>query len=453
MKSVKVFAVVAAAIWPLCVTITHAQTNDRIGAVASQTGASSSSPSASQVAAIYPEVEALYLDLHQHPELSLHEQQTAAKLAERMKALGYEVTTGVGGTGIVAVLRNDEGPTVLLRTDMDALPVQEKTGLPYSSKVISTDDAGLSVPVTHACGHDIHMSSWYGAAKLMAANRQGWHGTLVLIGQPAEEVGKGAAAMLKDGLFTRFPKPSFALAIHDAASLPAGQVGYRPGYALASSDSVDITIFGRGGHAAYPQRTVDPIVIGARTVMALQTIVSRENDPLDPAVITVGTFHGGTKNNIIPDEVKLQLTVRSYKPEVRKRLLAAIERVAKGEALVSGAPREPLVKVEPTASATYNDPDLTARLVPALRKSLGAENVIELPPGMGFEDFSEYSLAGVPSLILWVGAVEPAKFAAAKKSGTVLPGLHSPLWAPDREPTIKTAIAAEVAMLMDVMGK
>jgi len=425
-----------------------------IGAASqNETGASSSSPSANQIAAIYPEVEALYFDLHQHPELSLHEQQTAAKLAERMKALGYEVTTSVGGTGIVAVLRNGEGPTVLLRTDMDALPVQEKTGLPYASKVTTTDDAGLTVPVMHACGHDIHMSSWYGTAKLMAANKQRWHGTLVLIGQPAEEVGKGAAAMLKDGLFTRFPKPSFALAIHDTSILPAGQVGYRSGYALASSDSVDITIFGRGGHAAYPQGTVDPIVIGARTVMALQTIVSREDDPLDPAVITVGTFHGGTKNNIIPDAVKLQLTVRSYKPEVRKHLLAAIDRMVKGEALVGGAPREPLVRIEPAASATYNDPELTSRLAAVIRKTLGAENVVEVPPVMGFEDFSEYSLAGVPSSLLWIGAVEPAKFAAAKQSGSVLPGPHSPLWAPDREPTIKTAIAAETAMLMDLMGK
>ena len=420
---------------------------------AQQTSASSAWPAAKEIAAIYPEVEALYLDLHQHPELSFHEQQTAAKLADQVKALGYEVTTNVGGTGIVAVLRNGEGPTVLLRTDMDALPVQENTDLPYASKVTTNDDAGATVSVMHACGHDIHMASWYGTAKLMATNTQRWHGTLVLVAQPAEELGKGAAAMLKDGLFTRFPKPSFALAIHDSPMVPAGQVGYHPGYALASSDSVDITIFGRGGHAAFPQRTVDPIVIGARTVLALQTIVSREDDPLDPAVITVGTFHGGTKNNIIPDEVKLQLTVRSYKPEVRKRLLAAIERVAKGEAIAGNAPREPLVEVFPTASATYNDPDLTTRLVMSVRKALGAENVVEVPPVMGFEDFSEFTVAGVPSLLLWVGAVEPAKFATAKQSGAVLPGLHSALWAPDRQPTIKTGIAAEIAMLMDLMGK
>jgi amidohydrolase len=277
-------------------------------------------PSAEQVNAVYPEIESLYFDLHRNPELAMHEQQTAAKLAERVKALGYEVTTGVGGTGVVAVLRNGAGPTGLLRTDMDALPIEEKTGLPYVSKVVVNSDSGVSTPVMHACGHDIHMSSWVGTAKLMATNRDRWHGTLVLIGQPAEETGEGAVAMIKDGLLTRFPKLDFALAIHDSAILPIGQVGYTPGYALAAADSVDITIFGRGGHGGQPQDTVDPVVIVSRTVLALQSIVSRENNPLDPVVITVGSIHGGTKNSIIPDEVKLQLTVRSYKPEVRKRL-------------------------------------------------------------------------------------------------------------------------------------
>src|SRR5437870_2436379 len=423
------------------------------GAAAQTKPTAWTAPSGEQVNAIYPDVETLYLDLHRNPELSLHEQQTAAKLAERMKALGYEVTTGVGGVGVVAVLRNGQGPTVLLHTDMDALPVEEKTGLPYASQIRVKSDSGTTVPVMHACGHDVHMSSWFGTAKLMATNRQRWHGTLILIGQPAEEIGAGAAAMLKDGLFTRFPKPDFALAIHDDASLPAGQVGYTPGYTMASSDSVDITIFGRGGHGAQPQNTVDPIVIAARTVLALQTIVSRENNPLDPAVITVGTIHGGTKNNIIPDEVKLQLTVRSYKPEVRKHLLASIERIVKGEAMAGGSPKEPLIKVTPAANATYNDPELTKREVGVLKKILGDSNVVELPLKMVFEDFSEYSLAGVTATMLYVGGVEPAKFAAAKQSGTVLPGLHSPFWAPDREPTLKTAVTAETAMLMDLMAK
>ncbi|HSA92059.1 MAG TPA: amidohydrolase [Terriglobales bacterium] len=341
----------------------------------------------------------------------------------------------------------------MLRTDMDALPVEEKTGLPYASKVTTRDDAGATVPVMHACGHDIHMSSWYGTARLMAANRQRWRGTLVLIAQPAEETGEGAAAMLQDGLYTRFPKPDFALAIHDDPTIPAGQVGFTPGYTMASSDSVDVTIYGRGGHGAQPQDTVDPIVIGARTVMALQTIVAREINPRDPAVVTVGVFHGGTKNNIIPDEVKLALTVRSYKPEVRQHLLASIERIVKGEALAGGSPKEPLIKVTPAANATYNDPELTRRAAGALKKALGDANVVEIPPKMVFEDFSEYSLAGVPAAMFWVGAVEPAKFAAARQSGAKLPGLHSPLWAPDHEPTIKTAITAETTMLIDLMGK
>ena len=326
-----------------------------------------STPSVEEIKAIYPEVESLYFDLHKNPELAMHEQQTAAKLADRVKAMGYEVTTGVGGTGIVALLRNGRGPTVLLRTDMDALPIAEETGVPYASHVVVKSDSGTSIPVMHACGHDIHMSSWIGTAKLMATNRDRWQGTLILIGQPAEETGEGAPAMIKDGLFTRFPKPDFALAIHDSANQPVGQVGFTPGFALAAADSVDITIFGKGGHGGRPQNTIDPVVIAARTVLAFQTIVSRENNPFDPVVITVGTIHGGTKNSIIPGEVKLQLTVRTYKPEVRKRVLASIERVAKGEAMAGGAPKEPLVKVTPAANATYNDPELTKRLVATLR--------------------------------------------------------------------------------------
>jgi hippurate hydrolase len=407
-------------------------------------------PSADQVNAILPAVETLYLDLHRNPELSLHEVQTATKLAERAKALGYEVTTGVGGTGIVAVLRNGAGPTVLYRTDMDALPVEEKTGLPYASHVTTKNDAGLSVPVMHACGHDIHMSSWFGTAKLMAANKDRWKGTLILIGQPAEEMVMGASAMLKDGLFTRFPKPDYALAVHDAP-LPAGEVGFTSGYAMASSDSVEITIFGRGGHGAQPQNAIDPIVIGARTVLSLQTIVSREINPLDPAVITVGTFQAGTKNNIIPDEARLAITVRAYKPEVRKHLLAAIERIAKAEAAAGGATREPTIKITLGTNATYNNPELTARVVGVLRSTLGASNVVETPATMVSEDFSEFGLAGVPATMFYVGAIDPATYEAAQKSGTVLPGLHSSQWAPDYEPTLKTAIRAETAALVSLL--
>ncbi len=407
-------------------------------------------PSAAQIDAVYPEVETLYLDLHRNPELSLHEVQTSAKLAQRAKALGYEVTTGVGGTGIVAVLRNGAGPTVLFRTDMDALPVEEKTGLPYASHATTKNDAGVAVPVMQACGHDIHMSSWFGTAKLMAANKDRWKGTLIMIGQPAEELVVGAAAMLKDGLFTRFPKPDFAVAVHDDP-LPAGQVGFTSGFTMASSDTVEITIFGRGGHGAQPQYAIDPIVIASRTVVALQTIVAREVNPLDPAVITVGTFHAGTKSNIIPDDAKLQITVRAYKPEVRQHLLAAIERIAKGEAAAAAATREPEVKVTLGTNATYNNPELTAKVVAVLRGALGPSNIVEIPPKMVSEDFSEYGLAGVPAVLFYVGAVDPAKFAAAQKSGAILPGLHSSLWAPDYPPTLKTALKAETAALVNLL--
>jgi len=409
-------------------------------------------PSPEQVNAVYPDVESLYFDLHRNPELALQEQQTSAKLADRAKALGYDVTTGVGGTGVVAILRNGPGPTVLLRTDMDGLPIEEKTGLPFASQVVTKSISGTTTSVMHACGHDIHMSSWFGTAKLMAANKNRWHGTLILVGQPAEETGQGAPAMIKDGLFTRFPKPDYALAIHDSAMQPVGQVGYTPGFALAAADSVEITIFGIGGHGGRPQNTIDPVVIAARTVLGLQTIVSRENNPLDPVVITVGTIHGGVKNSIIPEEVKLQLTVRTYKPEVRRRVLAAIERETKGEAMAAGAPKEPLITIAPAANATYNDPALTNRLVTELRGVLGQKNVVEVEPTMVFEDFAEFNLAGIPSVDLWIGAVNPEKFAAAQQSGSPLPQLHSATWAPDYAPTLKMAITVETAELLELLG-
>jgi len=277
--------------------------------------------------ALYPQLDALYLDLHKNPELSGKETKTAAKLAERLRSLGYQVTTGVGGTGVVGVLKNGTGPTVLVRTELDALPVEEKTGLPYASKATATDPSGKTVPVMHACGHDVHMTSWTGAATLLARTKDRWRGTVVMIAQPAEETVKGAKAMLADGLFSRFPKPDFAIAIHDKADLPAGKVTFVPGYMFANVDSVDVTLFGRGGHGGKPETTVDPIVMAARTVLALQQLVSREKDPLEPAVVTVGSIHGGFKHNIIPDQVHLQLTVRSYSPEVRKQLLDGVVRL------------------------------------------------------------------------------------------------------------------------------
>src|SRR5258708_31911694 len=296
---------------------------------------------AAQVDAIYPDIEKLYIDLHQNPEVAVHEQRTGATLAAGVKALGYEVTTGVGGTGVVAILRNGPGPVVMLRTELDALPIEEKTGLPFSSTVKTKNDAGDIVPVSHMCGHDVHMSAWAGTAELMAKNRAHWHGTLMLVGQPAEEIVAGATAMMRDGLFTRFPKPDYALGIHDEHSLPAGVIGFHPGYFRANSTGLDMTVYVTGGHGAFPQSAIDPVVIAARIILSLQTIVSRENDPLDPAVVTVGSIHGGSASNIIPDQVKLQITVRSLDPAVHKRLLATIERQSKGAALAANRPKEP----------------------------------------------------------------------------------------------------------------
>lgn len=403
--------------------------------------------------ALYPELDALYLNLHQSPELSTQEEKTAAKMAERLRALGFEVTQKVGGHGVVGILRNGKGPTVMLRTDLDALPVEEKTGLPYASKVKAKDPSGQSVPVMHACGHDVHMTAWVGAATLLARSKDRWRGTVMMVGQPAEEAGAGARAMLADGLFQRFPKPDFALAVHNSASAAAGTVEYVPGYALASVDSVDVTLYGKGGHGAYPHTTVDPVLLAARTVLALQTIVSREKSPLEPAVVTVGSIHGGTKHNIIPDEVKLQLTVRTYKPEVRKQILEAIERIAKGESMAAGSPRPPSIAITEGTPATYNDPELMKRLVPVVGRALGAQNVREGTPTMGGEDFAEYGRAGVPAVMLWIGTVEPSKHQAAQKAGETLPSLHSGLFAPDRERTLRTGVTTLVTGAMELLGK
>jgi amidohydrolase len=406
---------------------------------------------AAEVDAVYPQAEALYLDLHRNPELSSREEKTATKLASGLRALGYEVTTGVGRTGVVGVLKNGNGPVVLLRTELDALPVEEKTGLPYASKVRTKDDSGAEVGVMHACGHDIHMAAWMATARIMASTRDRWRGTLVLIGQPAEEILRGASAMIKDGLLTRFPRPDYALAVHDDARSPAGVIGYHAGPVLSNSDAVRITIFGAGGHGARPESTIDPIVIAARTVLALQTIVSREISPFDAAVITVGSMHGGTKANIIPDEARLDLSVRSLNDSVRTHLLSAIERVAKAEAAAAGAPKEPLIERLESAHALVNDPALTRRVADALLRELGPDRVQDTPPEMASEDFSEFHRAGVPTLALRVGAVEPSKFEAAMKSGATLPSLHSPLFAPDRERTLKTAVTAEVISLRELM--
>ncbi|MEO6528950.1 MAG: amidohydrolase [Gemmatimonadaceae bacterium] len=418
---------------------------------AARLSAQGSAATAAEVLAAYPRAEALYVDLHQHPELSFRETATAAKLATELRALGFDVTTGVGRTGVVAVLKNGAGPTVMLRTELDALPVTENTGLAFASKVRTKDDAGADVGVMHACGHDIHMAALAGTARIMAGSRTSWRGTLVLIGQPAEETISGAKAMIADGLLTRFPRPDFVLAVHDDAGLPAGIVGSHPGPILANSDALDVRIFGRGGHGARPETTVDPIVIAARTVVALQTIVSREVSPFDAAVITVGSIHGGAKNNIIPDEVLLQLTVRSFTEPVRRHLLSAIERVVKAEAAAAGAPRAPTIESPQSTRALVNDSALTRRISAVLLREMGPARVRDVPPEMGSEDLSEFSKVGVPTLMLRIGAVARAPYDAAMKSGATLPSLHSSLFAPDREPTIKTAILAEVLTLRELM--
>jgi len=406
---------------------------------------------AAEVDAVYAQADALYRDLHRQPELSGHEEKTAATLAAGLRALGYEVTTGVGRTGVVGVLKNGAGPIVLLRTELDGLPVEEKTGLDYASTARTKDDNGVDVGLMHACGHDIHMAAWMTTARIMAGARDRWAGTLVLIGQPAEEMVRGAQWMIEDGLLTRFPRPDFALAIHDDARYPAGVIGYRAGPVLSNSDNIRVTIYGAGGHGARPETTIDPVVIAARTVLALQTIVSREVSPFDAAVITVGTIHAGTKANIIPAEAQIELSVRSLTDKVRAHLLSAIDRIVKAEAVAGRSPKEPVIERFGGTDALVNDPALTQRVSGALVRVLGSERVKEVAPEMASEDFSRFHKAGIPTLMLRIGAVEPTAFEAAEKAGITAPSLHSPLFAPDRERTLKAAVTAEVLSLRELM--
>ncbi|MCM3418192.1 amidohydrolase [Sphingopyxis alaskensis] len=412
-----------------------------------------------EVQAQMPSLMAIYDDLHANPELSFMEVRSAGILAAEARKLGFEVTEKVGGTGVVAVMKNGPGPIVMVRADMDALPVTEQTGLPGASKVRVTTAEGVETGVMHACGHDTHMAAWVGVARLMAANKDKWSGTLVMIGQPAEERGAGARMMLEDGLYTRFPKPEYVLAFHDAAQFPAGMIGYAPGYALANVDSVDILVKGVGGHGAYPQTTKDPIVLASRIVGALQTLVSREISPLDSAVVTVGSFHAGAKHNIISDEARLQLTVRSYTDAVRDHLLDGIARIAKGEAIAAGMPedRMPVVTVQKDeyTPATFNTPEFTEDMATFLKTSFGETRVVKVPPVMGGEDFGRFARADkdIKSLIIWVGGVPQAEFDAAKKEGRTLPSLHSPFWAPDAPAVISTATEALTAMAMKLMGQ
>jgi hippurate hydrolase len=394
-----------------------------------------------------------YKSLHAMPELSTQEVKTSAYVAKRLRELGYEVAEKVGrykeeGStcyGVVAILRNGNGPVVLVRTDMDALPVAEQTGLPYAS---------ATAGVMHACGHDVHMTTLLGTAKLLADLKAQWRGTVMLIGQPAEEIVRGAEGMLAGGLYERFPRPDFAVALHDWATLEAGKIGYRPGQFMAATDSLNLTIRGVGGHGAAPHATKDPVVMAAETILALQTISSRERSPLDPVVVTVGKIEGGTKRNIIPDEVRLFLTVRTFSPEVRKRVLESIERIPKGIALVAGVPedRAPLFEPLPGESvgSTFNDPALTERVANAIGRELGAENVVHIDPAMVSEDFGRFSDGGkIPTALLALGAADPAKLAAGTQ-----PGLHSSRFAPaDPSLVLRTGVRGAVSMVLELLAK
>jgi amidohydrolase len=411
------------------------------------------------IAADMPGLMAIYRDLHQHPELSFQEVRTAKVLADAAREAGFTVTQGVGRTGIVAVLENGPGPTVLIRTDMDALPVVEQTGLPFASTARGVPPTGGETGIMHACGHDTHMTSWIETARLMAAHRADWSGTLVMIGQPAEETGEGAEAMLKDGLYTRFPEPDYALAFHDMAGVPAGTITYASGPAMANVDSVDIFVKGVGGHGAAPQTTKDPIVLASAIVMRLQTLVSRENNPIEPAVVTVGSFHAGSRYNIISDAAHLQLTVRSFTDEQRARLIDGIKRIVAGEAMASGIPAELMPEVkfgEGFTPSLINEPGFTAEVMGPLTERFGADRVKSAPPIMPGEDFSRYRRADpahVQSVMFWVGGERPEVIAGAEKTGKTLPSLHSPFWAPDAEKVVGTAAEALTSAAMRLMAK
>ncbi|PYL72617.1 MAG: amidohydrolase [Verrucomicrobia bacterium] len=414
-----------------------------------------------------PSLLTIYKDIHSHPELSTKEQRSSAIVAKELRAAGCEVTENFGHYdnpdwkcyGVVGVMKNGDGPTVLVRTDMDALPVQEQTGASYASKVTMTNVEGKEMPVMHACGHDIHMSALIGTARALGKLKDKWHGTIVFIGQPAEEMVGGARAMLHAGLYDRFGKPAYAVALHDNAEIEAGKIGITAGYYNATVDSVDVTVKGMGGHGAYPHKTKDPITLSAEIINAWQTIASRENNPLDPIVVTVGSIHGGTKHNIIPDEVKMQLTVRTYKPEVRQRVLSAIEQIAKGCATAAGLPPDKMPEVNVLhaehVNAVYNNPELTKRVKATLKSAIGDENVVDKDPTMAGDDFSEFSLPdhSIPACMFNVGAVDPAKAAEAKKTGASLPSLHSSKFLPLPEPTIRVGIIGMTSAVLDLMKK
>jgi amidohydrolase len=413
---------------------------------------------AARIEAEYPSLEAIYKNLHANPELSFMEVKTAALVAREWRALGFEVTEKVGNTGVVGVFKNGAGPTVLVRGDMDGLPVKEATGVPHASTAIVKDMAGRDQPAMHACGHDLHVTNLIGSARTLVALKQHWAGTLVFVAQPAEEIVAGARAMLTDGLYTRFPKPDYALALHVSAVRPAGAIGHTEGPVYASVNSVDILVRGVGGHGSQPHTTKDPVVLASQIVVALQTIVSREVKPGTPAVVTVGTFHGGTKRNIISEEVKLELTLRSFDDKVAEQLVEAIRRISAGMARSAGIPEDrlPIVTVTPeSAPVTVNHAALTRRLVGTFHAWFGAEKVEPRPPTTGAEDFSEFgrTVQRVPIFIWGVGAADPAKFAAAEAAGVSLPSNHSPTATFIPDPTLKTCVTSMSAAVLELLGK
>ena len=397
----------------------------------------------------YGHLDALYKDIHQHPELGFQEMATAAKLAKEMRALGFEVTEHVGKTGIVAILRNGAGPTVMVRTELDALPMEEKTGLPYASHVVTTWN-GKPTPVAHSCGHDIHMAAWVGTAQALAAMRGQWHGTLMFIGQPSEETVGGARAMIADGLFSRFPKPDLGFAQH-VSNLAAGSVAYMPGPESSNSNELNITFHGRGSHGSRPQESIDPVLEAARFVVDVQSVISREKDPAAFGVITVGAIQTGSAGNIIPDTAVLHGTIRTYDNGVRDKMLAGIRRTAKAVADMAGAPA-PDVDLAEGAKAVVNDAAITARTAPVFKAAFGARAIAQTAPNSASEDYSEYIVAGVPSLFFSLGGYDPKTIAEASAKGEPLPTNHSPYFAPTPEPAIRTGVEAMTLAVLNVLG-
>lgn len=453
------FLMAFAAMLGLAVTLTAQPAPGTSAGTSSGTAADSSEAVRSLVERMHPRLMETYVDLHRHPELSFQETTTSAKMAAALEAHGFEVTRGVGGHGVVGLLRNGEGPTLMIRADMDALPVVEETGLEHASRVRARNDQGQDVGVMHACGHDIHMSVWTGVAEVLASMRDRWSGTLVMIAQPAEERGAGAKAMLADGLFTRFPRPDFALALHVDAGLESGKVGFIPEFAYANVDSVDILVRGRGGHGAYPHQTIDPVVLASQIVLALQTIVSREIPASEPAVVTVGSIHGGAQHNVIPDEVRLQLTVRTYADPTREAVLESIRRIARETARAARVPDEllPIVTIKDEYTpALYNDPALVQRVTEAFRAALGPANVVAQKPGMVGEDFGRYGreTPRTPIFLFQLGSVSPERWTGSHRpGGAPLPSLHSSRYAPDAARTLRTGVLAMSAAALDLLGR